>query len=95
MNTEIVSDLAGLAKDPLSFVYWAFPWGEGLLTHQDGPEAWQKEILGHIGENVSPDKVIQEAVASGHGIGKSALVSKKSRDDHRRASGSPGKERFQ
>ena len=75
MNTEIVSDLAGLAKDPLSFVYWAFPWGEGLLTHQDGPEAWQKEILGHIGENVSPDKVIQEAVASGHGIGKSALVS--------------------
>lgn len=31
MNTEIVSDLAGLAKDPLSFVYWAFPWGEGLL----------------------------------------------------------------
>ena len=75
MNTEIVSDLAGLAKDPLSFVYWAFPWGEGLLTHQDGPEAWQKEILGHIGENVSTDKVIQEAVASGHGIGKSALVS--------------------
>lgn len=75
MNTEIVNDLAGLAKDPLSFVYWAFPWGEGLLTHQDGPEAWQKEILGHIGENVSPDKVIQEAVASGHGIGKSALVS--------------------
>lgn len=75
MNLDIVNDLADLAHDPLAFVYWAFPWGEGLLQNQTGPEDWQKKILKHIGENISPDKVVQEAVASGHGIGKSALVS--------------------
>lgn len=74
MNPELIHDLASLTHDPLGFVYWAFPWGEGMLDGQDGPEAWQRDVLKHIGETVSEDDVVQEAVASGHGIGKSALV---------------------
>lgn len=74
---ELISALAECTHDPLKFVYFAFPWGEpGPLEKMNGPEAWQKDILMDIRDNVRiPDKVVREAVASGHGIGKSALVS--------------------
>jgi hypothetical protein len=69
-------------------VLYAFPWGEPgtALAHLDGPRTWQRETLEEIGaqlrrlpdpENTTPDdvwEVIQKAVASGHGIGKSALI---------------------
>ncbi len=80
MNKEfengVISDLAKLSKDPLGFVLWAFPWGEkdNILRDQPGPEEWQKETLQHIGANLSREHVVHEAVASGHGIGKSCLV---------------------
>lgn len=64
--------------DPLFFVQVAFPWGEKgtPLEHMTGPFDWQKEVLEHI-KNASKDidKAIKIAVASGNGIGKSALVS--------------------
>ena len=74
MNQELINDLAQLSRDPLGFVYWAFPWGDGMLKDQTGPEPWQKDVLKHIGEHLSGNNVVREAVASGHGIGKSALV---------------------
>jgi hypothetical protein len=68
-------DLARFHKDPLGFVIWAFPWGEpGDLRYARGPEAWQAELLRRVGEGLSPDHAIMEAVASGHGVGKSSLV---------------------
>lgn len=70
--------LAKYTHDPLGFVYFAFPWGEKgtILEGKDGPEAWQKEVLRSIGQGLkTTDEVIREAVASGHGIGKSACVS--------------------
>lgn len=79
MNPEaqIVEDLALLSARPLSFVLWAFPWGEPKtpLESFSGPEDWQREILLAI-ENGLLDlsTAIQIAVASGHGVGKSALV---------------------
>lgn len=76
---DFSEDLAALATDPLGFVMWAFPWGEigGELEHARGPEKWQRECLERIGRGLSDDpfKAIRHAVASGHGIGKSALVS--------------------
>lgn len=77
MNVDLIEDLASFAHDPLGFVYWAFPWGEpGELEKQDGPEVWQREVLRALGEGlVTVDQAIQLARASGHGIGKSALVS--------------------
>jgi len=68
--------------DPLGFVMFAFEWGTGNLTGFDGPDDWQRDILIDIGEQVvnrnfngvdSVDPILK-AVASGHGIGKSALV---------------------
>jgi len=78
---ELLADLASFASDPLGFVLWAFPWGvEGTsLEKEAGPEPWQREQLERIGmqlQNANGEGVIiQEDTASGHGIGKSAMVS--------------------
>ena len=79
MNSQLLEWLGGVSKDPLAFVMGAFPWGEPetrLEKFPDGPEPWQREILGHIKAGLlNINQAIQLAVASGHGIGKTALVS--------------------
>lgn len=72
---ELLVSLAGFSKDPVGFVYFAFPWGEGDLIGQAGPEDWQLEILTLLRDGlVTIEEAIRLAVASGHGVGKSALV---------------------
>ncbi len=70
-------EVGSFAHDPLGFVLFAFPWGEAgtPLAHDPGPEPWQREVLSEIGHSLGtlPD-AIRIAVASGHGVGKSALV---------------------
>ena len=71
-----------IKDDPLNFVRFIFPWGkEGTpLEHFSGPRKWQEKILRdisiHIQRNQSIDmpEMFRMAVASGRGIGKSALV---------------------
>jgi len=63
--------------DPLGFVEWAFPWGVagGPLANHTGPEKWQADVLRQIGDALREGKgPARIAVASGHGVGKSALV---------------------
>lgn len=72
---RLIVELTEFAHDPLGFVLWAFPWGQGELYEQAGPEPWQAALLRRVGYNLSVDEAIMEAVASGHGVGKSALVS--------------------
>jgi hypothetical protein len=74
---------AKLRDDPEAFVMFVFPWGEKgtPLEKRSGPRKWQRDILrkirAHIEENGDRDmyEVFRLAVASGRGIGKSALVS--------------------
>lgn len=76
LNMELVSYLAQFAYDPYKFVLAAFPWGEPGPLENMWPQQWQIDILKEIRDGFkTPDTAIQEAVASGHGIGKSALVS--------------------
>ena len=78
MNRELIEALAEYTHDPLAFVYFAFPWGEPdtPLANMKGPEPWQRELLASIRDGLkTPDQVIREATASGHGIGKSAATS--------------------
>src|SRR5262245_64527576 len=79
MKRPLVEWLASVSHDPLAWVMGAFPWGEAdtrLAGFPDGPEPWQREILTMIRDGlVDINKAIQLAVASGHGIGKTALVS--------------------
>lgn len=73
---QLVEALAQFRRDPLNFVRFAFRWGEGDLTGMTGPEKWQEALLKDVREGLkTPNEVIREAVASGHGIGKSAMVS--------------------
>ena len=77
LDADLVTLAAECSGDPLRFVQLAFPWGEpGTdLAAMDGPDAWQAGVLRDIGAGVlSPSRAIQMAIASGHGIGKSALV---------------------
>ena len=73
---DLVAFLASFSHDPYRFVLAAFPWGEGELAGKSGPDDWQRDVLNDIRDGLrTPDSVIREAVASGNGIGKSALVS--------------------
>lgn len=73
--------LAKFRHDPVGFVRWAFPWGvAGTPLHRArGPERWQSAVLDAIGERLrrrgrDAGEPVLVAVASGHGVGKSALV---------------------
>lgn len=73
---ELREFVAQFTHDPLGFVLACFPWGEPgtPLADKDGPDEWQREHLNAIGDELRAGKMVQEAIASGHGIGKSADV---------------------
>ena len=82
LEQQLVEDILSFANDPLGYVWYAFPWGEPgtELANKHGPRPWQIEVLDSIGKKLRAGakdlgEVIHEATASGHGIGKSALVS--------------------
>jgi len=72
-----------LRDDPERFVMFAFPWGEAgtPLANYTGPRKWQRERLRTIAAHIRANngqidfRMLRMAVASGRGIGKSALVS--------------------
>jgi len=73
-DKELVKDIAEFTHDPLGYVLYAFPWGEGELK-DEYPDDWQIDILKAVGDGLlTVGEAIQIAVASGHDIGKSALV---------------------
>lgn len=88
LHRELMLDIwsPAISNNPLEFVKYAFPWGKvgSPLEHFPGPKKWQEEMLlemaEHINRNVEahsnnlPLSVLQEAIASGRGIGKSVLV---------------------
>jgi hypothetical protein len=76
MSAELIDWLASVADDPYAFALGAFPWGEPdtVLEHHV-LDPWQIWVLCAIRDKlIDIHTAIQIAVASGHGIGKSALV---------------------
>lgn len=76
---ELVNLMGSVSRDPLAFTLAAFPWGKGeLAEYPEGPDTWQRDLLLDMGQKLKDGRdalsSIQEAVASGHGVGKSALV---------------------
>jgi hypothetical protein len=80
---SLMSRLWSLSDDPEKFVLFAFPWGEPntpLATFK-GPRQWQRQVLRSITQHIRANKgqvqmdTLRQAIASGRGIGKSALVS--------------------
>lgn len=81
LEQELIDDIASFTHDPLGYVLYAWDWGNGELAKFPGPDEWQVGLLNEIGEKLRSGAIngvseaIQMATASGHGIGKSALVS--------------------
>jgi hypothetical protein len=77
-EAELADDIGGFTSDPYRYALYAFPWGEGELKGIDGPRDWQREVMDTIGAHLKdPAKRFTPcriARASGHGIGKSALI---------------------
>lgn len=75
-SDQLVEWLASVSNDPVGFVYGAFPWDDpnGPLWGMS-PDPWQLDILTLIKDGLlTIDEAVKIAVASGHGIGKTALV---------------------
>ena len=72
-----------IADDPEAFVLFSFPWNQPNtpLAKFRGPRKWQRETLRALAEHIKANRgkvdmdTLRMAVASGRGIGKSALVS--------------------
>lgn len=81
-EVALMRDMADLADDPLEWVRYAYPWGEGELTGFDGPDQWQldflktwrSEIRARAFDGLNPVMPVSFSTTSGHGVGKSALV---------------------
>lgn len=75
-EAELIDLMAELELDPLEFARIAYEWGEGDLA-DERLEDWQEETLDLLGRELrsDPETPIQIAISSGHGIGKSALMS--------------------
>jgi hypothetical protein len=82
IDLMLADECSRFYADPYNWVMWAFDWGHDELEGFEGPDEWQRDILISIGEEVRergfdgviPVDPIRMAVASGHGIGKSALT---------------------
>jgi hypothetical protein len=74
-DQSLLDDLKTLVDHPLAYVYWAFPWGEGELAGEEGPDTWQRDTLLAIEAALkATDGSVRFAVASGNGVGKGALT---------------------
>jgi hypothetical protein len=79
LELQLIEDVASFTLDPLGYAYYAFPWGEdGPLKDKSGPREWQADQLKIISDHLQNPETryqpCQLAIASGHGIGKSALI---------------------
>ena len=78
MRAKLIKLAKLCRKDPLLFVQKAFPWGHGMLRGMSGPDKWQTDLLTHmktqLESGATMEEVVRIAIASGHGIGKSATV---------------------
>lgn len=81
---RLIEAVLAFHNDPLGFVHFVFPWGKKgtELERDEGPDTWQTKVLQLLGAALRREGVfakllmaaVRLAVASGHGIGKTALV---------------------
>ena len=78
---KLAEAVAALTFDPHEYAMFAFPWGEvgTPLEGHSGPRRWQRDVLreigDHLGNPATQFQPLRIAVASGHGAGKSGLIS--------------------
>lgn len=76
-EVELIKFIASCQRDPLKFIVAMWPWRKGPLLNRK-PRKWLVRLCDRIKDKLEKNEtrqvweVVQEAVASGHGIGKSA-----------------------
>lgn len=83
MTNGALQTIAGMMDelkwDPLGYARTMFPWGERDLHDSIGPRTWQADVMTMIGDWLQDEATrhqpLKIAIASGHDIGKSALIS--------------------
>lgn len=86
-DVELAEKMAEFYADPLGFVLFTFPWGEPgtqLERFPEGPDNWHRDLFAALANHVLENErrrargeqmlPFRAAVASGHGIGKSACM---------------------
>ena len=77
-ETAIIEQAAACQFDPDRWAKFAWDWGQGDFDGLDGPRDWQSDInqiiAKHLQDETTRHQPLQIAVASGHGIGKSAQM---------------------
>lgn len=74
---DLAEDIGSFSLDPLRFARYTFPWNSDVFS-STGPRMWQREVLEQIRDHLRSKRryhPLQLAIASGHSIGKSALIS--------------------
>ncbi len=78
-SDPLADEMEEYAADPAGFVKDAYSWGSGALEKHTGPRIWQARTLDRIGAHLRNPATrctpLRIAIASGHGIGKSAFIS--------------------
>ncbi len=77
-NDALIELAASCRYDPERWSRLAWDWGVGALERHPGPREWQADIFrvirDHLADPATRHEPLQIAVASGHGIGKSACM---------------------
>jgi hypothetical protein len=71
---DIADELVACRGDPERFVDTMFDWQSPELRGKS-PAKWQREVLRAIKDGLPLQRAVRIAVASGHGVGKTALTS--------------------
>lgn len=76
---DLIIEQAALSQyDPGRWAAFAWDWGHGALEKHEGPRGWQSDvnrvIADHLADPETRFQPLRIAVASGHGIGKSAQM---------------------
>ncbi|RKV69538.1 MAG: terminase, partial [Neisseria sp.] len=78
LNSQIIEAAVAYQHDPLSWAMFAYDWDNGELAGYKSPRAWQAKIMEDVKNHLSNPETrhmpLMIAVASGHGIGKSAEI---------------------
>jgi len=74
---ELATRIGEFRYSPLNHALFSYPW-ESAELQEAGPRTWQREVMQQIGEHLANPltrfQPLRVAVASGHGIGKSAGI---------------------
>ncbi|MEO9131456.1 MAG: terminase, partial [Sphingomonas sp.] len=75
---RLIDHMMNFSHDPAIHAKLMYPWGEGVLRGIGGPREWQCDVMAaiasHLGNPATRFAPCRIARASGHGIGKSALI---------------------